>query len=373
MRIELDRDGTPEVLVELLSALERDPGVGSIVVFACAANGLEPDRVNDAFRSLRKPVFGGVFPRIVHGGELLERGVMVVGLPCVARVHEIESLPASPRELEGALLDAFPESTIEAGRTMFVFVDGLARGIGALIDALFNSFGLDLDYVGGGAGSLSLVSEPCIFGPSGLRRDAAVVALVELSCGVGVAHGWRPISEGFKVTSSEGNVIRSLDWRPAFEVYREVVEGHAGRPLLRDAFFDLAKAYPFGITKLANETVVRDPLKLEGDALVCVGEVPEGAFVRILHGEPTSLIDAARRARELAGEAMGARSATAQVFIDCVSRVLFLEGAFERELAAVSGGAPPTFGALTLGEIANNGRQYLEFYNKTAVVGLLGP
>ena len=58
-------------------------------------------------------------------------------------------------------------------------------------------------------------------------------------------------------------------------------------------------------------------------------------------------------------------------FIDCISRVLFLEGDFEQELQAVSRSGIPLIGALTLGEIANSRNDYLEFYNKTSVVGVL--
>jgi hypothetical protein len=50
---------------------------------------------------------------------------------------------------------------------------------------------------------------------------------------------------------------------------------------------------------------------------------------------------------------------------------LFLEKNFAYELEAVHDGQMPLIGALTLGEIANNGKDYLEFYNKTSVVGVL--
>ena len=59
------------------------------------------------------------------------------------------------------------------------------------------------------------------------------------------------------------------------------------------------------------------------------------------------------------------------LFIDCISRVLFLGKEFEKEINAVYHEGTPLIGALTLGEIANSGKDYLEFFNKTAVVGCL--
>jgi hypothetical protein len=105
--------------------------------------------------------------------------------------------------------------------------------------------------------------------------------------------------------------------------------------------------------------------------LVCVGEVPEGAFVHILKGSAESLILAARRASELAQASFPAgHTPRFRFVIDCISRSLFLGDAFTNELAAIDDGLPMV-GALTLGEIANSGRDFLEFYNKTAVVGLI--
>lgn len=369
MLIEVDREGDAATLHAMLARVAAAPEVGLVLVLACDANGFTPAQLDPALHACAKPLLGGVFPQIMVAREKLERGSIVAGLRCRASVLTVRDLSASGTDFEGLLADALlPAGT---GGTMFAFVDGLARRIGDLIEALFNTHGLEIDYIGGGAGSLSLQRTPCILGNQGMLGDAAVLALTDIVAGVGVAHGWQSVSGPYKVTESDRNTLISLDWRPAFDVYREVVEAHAGKRFADHAFFDLAKAYPFGIARLDDEMVVRDPLIEDAGRLVCVGELPRGAYVHILHGDPTSLVAAAAHAASLGAQAYrGSEGGETLLFVDCISRVLFLGDGFGAELDAVNRGVP-LIGALTLGEIANSGREYLEFYNKTAVVGLI--
>jgi hypothetical protein len=218
------------------------------------------------------------------------------------------------------------------------------------------------------------VQKPCLFTNKGLIQDSALLAMLDMDSGVGVSHGWKEISDLYRVTESDRNVIKTLNSRPAFQVYREVVESHSNEVFKEDNFLDIAKRYPFGISKLGTEKIVRDPFVLgEDDSLTCVGEVPKGAYVHILTGDVSSLVDAASKARTLGENAFKTKSANKTIlFIDCISRVLFLEDEFGQELNAVSREATPLIGALTLGEIANSGKDYLEFYNKTSVIGVLG-
>jgi hypothetical protein len=264
--------------------------------------------------------------------------------------------------------------TVETVKTVFSFVDGFSKRINAFINSLFTVFGLECNYLGGGAGSLSMTQKPCLFTNDGLVQDKAVLALLSTHSGVGVSHGWKSISGPYRVTEADHNLIRTLDWKPVFSVYRDVIMDHSKTRVTADNFFDIAKSYPFGIAKLNAERIVRDPLiLLEDGTIMCVGEVPEGSFVDILHGNVHSLISAAGRARELGVESYGAPlKNTAMVFIDCISRVLFLHDRFEEEINAVWDQNQVLFGACTIGEIANSGSDYLEFYNKTSVVGILG-
>ncbi|WP_216601397.1 FIST C-terminal domain-containing protein [Vreelandella azerica] len=111
----------------------------------------------------------------------------------------------------------------------------------------------------------------------------------------------------------------------------------------------------------------------EQGELTCVGEVPEGCMVKLLNGNPNTLIAAAAHAREQAmAQHKGSTPTSADwLLIDCISRVLFLGDDMTKELEAVGQGEA-VFGAFTLGEIANSGSDYLEFYNKTIVLGVLG-
>jgi hypothetical protein len=120
---------------------------------------------------------------------------------------------------------------------------------------------------------------------------------------------------------------------------------------------------------------VRDPIKAqEGSDIVCVGEIPEHSVLNILKGERENLIAAAACAARDCSIPRGSRPRGTMI-VDCISRMLYLEATFEEELATIcntvaaacDGEAP--FGVLSLGEIAGEGDEFLEFFNKTVVVG----
>jgi len=181
-------------------------------------------------------------------------------------------------------------------------------------------------------------------------------------------HGWETVAGPFRVTGADGPTVTELDGEPAFSVYQDVVEEHADTTVTRENFFEVAKSYPFGITRLDAEQIVRDPFDVDGDALTCFGSVPEGEFVNILTGDIDSLVSAAGDAYEAAVADSESESLYA---FDCISRRLYLDDEFDRELSAIDGDEESLVGALTIGEIANDGSGHLDYYNKTAVIGAM--
>lgn len=372
MIIEVERSGSVSEFQAIIGRMNENPQVRAILVLACDGNGFTPASVDDVLKGSDKPVFGGIFPQVISGHEQLETGCVIAGMAQEAEVQIIPGLSDESVDYERRL----DEETLSIDpRTMFVFVDGFSKRIGTLIYDLFNVFGLEFNYIGGGAGSLSFEQKPCLFTNEGLIQDSAVLVRLPMESGVGVSHGWMEVDGPFKVTEAEGNVIKTLDWKPALDVYREVIEAHQQAPFTEDDFFATAKSYPFGINKLGTEKVVRDPIMVgEQGSLVCVGEIPGDSYVHILTGDVDSLVGAAERALTLSEESFSGTETTPDrtvLFIDCISRVLFLEDEFVRELKAVSITDVPLIGALTIGEIANSRKDFLEFYNKTSVVGVL--
>lgn len=371
MTILLDRQGSASGFNQRIQEALGQDNAKSLLVFACDANGFTPDTIDPILKDIPVPVFGGIFPAIIHQTEKLERGTVIVPLPARADCIQMDTISDPAIDFIDridAKISVPPEFD-----TMIIFVDGFAKRINALINALFTIFGLEPTYIGGGAGSLDMVQKPCIFTNGGLQSDGAVIAMLDLASSVGVSHGWESVAGPFRITESEGNIIKSLDWKPAFGLYDAELQNR-GEPKLTTAnYFDIAKSYPFGITKLENERVVRDPLSFTPEgALVCVGEVETGSFVDILNGDTQSLIQAAHRARTICEDQYPKKNQKPLcIFIDCISRVLFLEDSFQKEIEAVSAGMPAVVGACTIGEIANSGFDFIEFYNKTAVVGLL--
>lgn len=371
MEIQVDRRGTLDEFNNTVNRVLENKSVKCLLILTCDSNEFTPDKIDEHLKNIPVPIFGGVFPQIIYGNEKLEKGTIIAGTSIKPNIQIIPNLSDTRFEYEDIIDEKIPD--IGQTKTLFILVDGFSKRISALVDSLFNVFGLEVNYIGGGAGSLSMKQKPCLFTNGGLISDSAVLALLDIESGIGVSHGWKEISGPYKVTESDKTIIKSLDWKPAFEVYRDVVEKHSNKVFDKNNFFDIAKCYPFGISKLGAEKIVRDPFMIgENNSLVCVGEVQEEAFVHILNGDASSLVNAAGKALKLGEDAFHAKNPNKTIlFIDCISRVLFLEDKFVDELNAVYNEKFQLIGALTIGEIANSGKDYLEFYNKTSVVGVL--
>ncbi|MEA1981240.1 MAG: FIST C-terminal domain-containing protein [candidate division Zixibacteria bacterium] len=370
MKINYYKQPEIKALQKQLSSLEDDDTVHGILLLACDANNYSPEKLDIILTSFTKPIFGGVFPGIIFNDHRYETGFIVMACDWSPSLSLIENLSSSETDFDGELIKLAKKYSDT--NTMFIFIDGFAERVGAFIESIFSIFGLENNYIGGGAGSLSLKQKPCIITNEGLKQDCAIICGTTIKSGIGVKHGWETIAGPYKVTSADKTIINELDNKPAFEVYKEAVDKYTGQSIGQDNFFDIAKGCPFGIEKIDAEKVVRDPLFLgENSSLICVGEVETGSFVNILSGNKESLIQAAGQAVTMAMQSMEGDPEHFIFFIDCISRVLFLENDFEQEIATVYSKSKnlPVFGALTIGEIANNGKDYLEFYNKTSVIG----
>ncbi|WP_459209474.1 FIST signal transduction protein [Aquimarina rhabdastrellae] len=312
---------------------------------------------------------GGIFPRIIHQNTLYDTGIVITQLHHAIESHIIKNLHQNDFVIPNIELKK------EESYCMLTFVDGLTSNISLYLSELYRHFGNQTSYFGGGAGSLSLQQQPCVFNHEGIFMDAAVLCVIKNQIEIGVKHGWQKIDGPIVATKTHKNIIQEINWMNAFEVYQELLKKDTDKQINEQNFFDIAKGYPFGIVKQNSECVVRDPIATnEKGELICVGEVPENTILDVLKGENDSLIKSAKEATQLALNA--SHNPSHAFIIDCISRVLFLEDDFDTELNAIHQALVKTpsitqiNGALTLGEISSyNG--YLEFFNKTIVIGLL--
>ena len=337
----------------------------SILIISCDENNYNIQEVNNILQKHTIPIIGAIFPQIIYKNKNYKKGTILVPLDDYLDILLIKNLSSSTNKVLDEKIEKHYDVLSKDTKMMFVFVDALSKNISNLISTLFDNFGLSINYIGAGAGSLSFKKKPSIFTNTGIHEDCAVIASSKLNSEIEVKHGWTPISQALKVTKSKDDRVIELDYKPAYQVYKEIVEKYSKKSISKENFSDIAKDYPLGINKLQGDIIVRDPIRLEDTSLICIGKINENSFISVLKGEVPSLTSTNLQAKE---KTIIKKENYFVLFINCISRILFLEEDFPKEFDIVKDEKPVIIGALTLGEIANNKKHYLEFYNKTTVI-----
>lgn len=328
-----------------------------------------------ACRSKAIPLVGGIFPALVEGGEFRTEGVWLMRFDQMPHAMLLEALPVEPaavteriRDVSSALAEHL-NGTSEA--TLFMLFDAMQSNIGSILDELYLNLANRVHYAGVNAGSETFKPMPCLFDSERVIGNGALFILIPNHKGAVLEHGYHAPARTVYATSAEGNRIEQIDWRPAFEVYQELVREQYGLEINKENFYEHAVHFPFGIVRANHHVVVRIPVALNDDgSLFCVGEVPANSVLTLLERPE---VDTHETLRVLMSglDAMGGDAAADLLLFYCAGRRMHLglEKATEelQEFTRRMAGAPIA-GALSLGEIGGSTLHgYPLFHNATLV------
>jgi hypothetical protein len=357
----------PKELKANLQVMENSVDVKSVLILMTNDPLFSDELICKSLNSFKKPIIGGKFYELIFNSKCQKSGVLLIPLPFLLNTS-IYDFDKGGVNVFDALEELYSETLPDKG-SVFVFADAFTTSKNQFIEDLFNFFGFRFKFVGAGCGSDSFESMPCVIHNSGVFQNAGVIGFTDTDITLGIAHGWTSITQPLKVTESELNKVISINWEPAFECYKNIVEKHSGQTFNDQNFLDIVKSYPIGLVKIDGEMVIRDPFMTRDGALFCLDNIDKGQYITIMNGNIDSLVDGAGKASKSCCNSIDIDHDKSQfVFcIDCISRVLFLGDQYALELQAI-GGNLPVNGASSFGEIANVGHSFLEIYNKTVIV-----
>lgn len=234
------------------------------------------------------------------------------------------SLPGTAGGMEQALVH------------VLALTDGLKVNGSEFVAGLTRHLPEGVAVTGGLAGDGARFGETLVFRNNAPEKDT-VVALglygSRLKVGFGSLGGWDSFGPDRLITKSTGNVLYELDGQSALALYKQYLGEHAtGLPAT-------GLLFPLSIRTKAGETpVVRTILSVDEQAqsLTFAGDVPEGAYARLMKANFDRLIDGATGAAQASQEAIGARTPGLALLISCVGRKLVLKQRIEEEVEAVS-------------------------------------
>ncbi len=241
---------------------------------------------------------------------------------------------------------------------LLLFGDGLVTGYADVVRGLQEVLGTNALIVGGMAGDDLRFSETFQYANDRVISRGLVGVLLggALAIGVGIEHGFAPISKPRRITRARANVLFELDRLPAASVYEEYFGAEPIERMRKDRLSRQAVAFPLGIQHgSAQQWLLRNVVSFQPDgSLVCTGEMLEGSWLQLMIGSRQLALEAAYTAAQQAIRSLN-RVSCVLVFDSVVRRTLlgprYAAMELERIRSAI-GPSVPLIGCYTYGEQA---------------------
>jgi hypothetical protein len=295
----------------------------------------------DIFREITKSYPNAQLFGCSTSGEILRTNVYDDSLVLTAVEFESSRIQGARIRLDQV------ESSFQAGerlsqcldkdglRHVFVLSDGLMVNGSELVKGLSRNLPEKVTVTGGLAGDGERFRETLVLYESDPEKGT-VAALGfygdRLQIGYGSLGGWDPFGPERLVTKSHGNVLYELDGRSALELYKRYLGEHAKGLPATGLLFPLSLRINEGETGVVRTILSVDDVE---QSMTFAGDLPEGAYARLMKANFDRLIDGAVGAARTSFPATGSRSPDLAICISCVGRKLVLKQRTEEEVEGV--------------------------------------
>lgn len=255
--------------------------------------------------------------------------------------------------------------------------DGLIKNTADLIKGVREVLGMGFPFISGTSSDDFSFFKTYQYYQNRILTNSAVGILWggEMSFGIGVKHGWRPLGKPRIATDTEGNIIKRIDHQPAIRIYEDYF-GKDSEELRSNRLGRMAILYPLGIyIPQEKEYLLRNVLEADADGLlICQGDIPVNSEIRLMIGNKDSCLSATREAALEAKEATYGKEVLLVIVFNSTSRrkLLGRDAVKETEIIQDVFGNIPLAGFYTFGEGAplktQDYRREIYFHNENIII-----
>lgn len=252
------------------------------------------------------------------------------------------------------------------------FVEGIIEGFGKS-----PSSGDKEVIIFGGKAADDLALESTFVFTNGKSSDSALAALIidEDKIEVkGIATcGWQAIGTTKTVTKSEGNIVYTIDDKPALDMLMNYLGVEIKQEGSKDIVTFLSSwYYPLQVERENVDPVIRTAMfaNREDRSLICSGRVPQGSKIKFSLPPDFDSID--KVVSECKSIKENAQQADALIMFSCVSRYLSFGMVMKEEIEQVQNiwGAPMA-GFFSYGEYGKSKTGKYDYHNNTCCLVVL--
>ncbi|PPC78662.1 hypothetical protein C4K68_03920 [Pokkaliibacter plantistimulans] len=326
-------------------------------------------------RELGIDCVGAVFPMLATDATFIDSGCWLITLPAGTRWQLTTFDSQQPMQMAAQLVNALQpviDVSSTAPPTLMLLFDGLIPCIASLLDQLFQHFADSVRYLGANAGSETFLPLPCLFDVHQFVSNAVLCLCLPQPLNYALRHDYQVPEQVMTATSTRGNKVEQINWQDAFSAYQDIVRQQHGMQINRDNFYSLGVHFPFGISRLNGDVLVRIPVELtDENALLCVGEVPENSLLMLLQAPPIPGDSATQLMSDLDTQPSEGEDLPLLLFY-CAGRRLHFQEHAATELARLSdrAGSRAVAGALSLGEIGSPTHGGYPIFQNACLLGI---